>query len=74
MKKMTIRAKYACPKCGGHEFELGEIYVDGGIIAKLSNIGFRKISSVTCTKCTYTELYKTSKKEVQNILDSIIGK
>jgi len=74
MKKMTIRTKYSCPKCGNHEFELGEVFMAGSIIAKILNFEYRRFSSVACTKCTFTELFKTPKKEIQNVLDFVIGK
>ena len=70
----TVRVKYACPKCGNHEFEVGEAFMAGSVIAKIMNLEFRRFCSVTCTKCTYTELFKTPKKEIQNVLDFMIAK
>jgi len=69
----TIRTKYACPKCGGHDFEIGEAYIAGSIWAKLFDIQNRKFSSATCTKCRLTEFYKVDIKQVQNVLDFMIG-
>jgi len=69
-----VRAKYACPKCGNHEFEIGEIFMAGSVIAKMFNFEFKRFSSVTCTKCKCTELYKIPKKEIQNLLDFVICK
>lgn len=74
MNKMLIRTKYSCPKCGSHEFELGEVFMAGSVIAKMMNLEFRRFTSVTCTKCTCTELFKTPKKDIQNVLDFMIGK
>lgn len=71
---MTILSKYSCPKCGSHEFELGEVFMAGSIIAKILNFEYQRFTSVTCTKCTSTELFKTPKKEIQNVLDFMIGK
>lgn len=70
----TIRPKYSCPKCGSHEFELGEVFMTGSVFAKLMNFEFRRFTSITCTKCTSTELFKTPKKDIQNVLDFVIGK
>ncbi|MHC1704238.1 MAG: zinc ribbon domain-containing protein [Tenuifilaceae bacterium] len=70
----TIRFKYACPKCGNHEFEIGEVFMPGSIMAKLFNFEYRKFCSVTCSKCTNTELFKTPKKDIQNVLDFMLGR
>ncbi len=74
MNKMTIRTKYSCPKCGNHEFEIGEVFMAGSILAKMFNFEFKRFSTVTCSKCTNTELFKTHKKDIQNVLDFVIGK
>lgn len=74
MEKMTIRTKYSCPKCDNHEFEIGEVFMAGSVIAKIMNMEFRRFTSVTCTKCTFTELFKTPKKDIQNVLDFVIGR
>jgi len=72
--KTVIRTKYTCSKCGGHEFEIGEVFMAGSVVAKMFNFEFKRFTSVTCTKCTNTELFKTPKKEIQNTLDFVIGK
>jgi uncharacterized protein len=74
MNKMNIRTKYSCPKCGNHEFDLGEVFMAGSVIAKILNFEFKRFSSLTCAKCSYTELYRTPKNEVQNVLDFVIGR
>lgn len=78
LKKMAmekiIRSKYLCPKCGGHEFEIGEVFMAGSAIAKIFNFEFKQFSTVTCTKCKSTELFKIPKKEIQNLLDFMISK
>jgi len=72
--KKVIRTKYSCPKCGSHEFELGEVFMAGSVVAKMFNFEFKRFTSVTCAKCTNTELFKTPKKDIQNTLDFVIGK
>ncbi len=68
-----IRAKRACPKCGGYDFEPGEAYIAGSFLAKLFDIQNRKFTSLTCTKCHYTEFYKIPVKKIQNVLDLFTG-
>ena len=72
MKK--IRVRYACPKCGNNEFELGRVYAPGSRLMKILNFENRSFSSVTCTKCFYTELYKLPKEHIQNALELIASK
>lgn len=69
----TIRVKYACPKCGNHEFEVGEVYMTGSLLTKFFDIQNRKFSSSTCTKCSYTEFYKQPISKLQNVLDFFVG-
>jgi uncharacterized protein len=69
----TIRSKRQCPKCGNQEYEIGEVYMAGSLASKLFNIQNRKFSTVTCTKCFYTEFYKVPIKKIQNILDFMVG-
>jgi predicted nucleic-acid-binding Zn-ribbon protein len=68
-----IRTKKACPKCGGFDFEIGEAYIAGSLLAKLFDIQNRKFTSLTCTKCHYTEYYKIPVKKIQNVLDLFTG-
>jgi len=68
----TIRVKYACPKCGNHEFELGSVFMPGSLMAKIFNFEHRRFTSITCTKCKYTELYNLPKESIQYTLDLIV--
>ena len=69
----NIRGKMQCPKCANNEYEVGEAYVAGSFLAKLFDVQNRKFTSVTCTKCQYTELYKVPVKKIQNVLDFLVG-
>ncbi len=68
-----IRGKKACPKCGSFEFEIGEAYIAGSFLAKLFDVQNRKFTSVTCTKCQYTEFYRIPVKKIHNVLDFMMG-
>ena len=61
--------KYTCPKCNGKQYEVGEIRTTGSFMMKLFNIQNIKFTTVTCTKCQYTELYKTSSSKFGNVVD-----
>jgi hypothetical protein len=72
-KVTTIRTKYTCPKCGNREFDTGEAYIAGSKLAKLFDIQNRRFTSVTCTKCSYTELYRVPASKIMNVLDFLVG-
>lgn len=66
---MYTNYKYTCPKCGGRQYDLGEIRTTGSFMMKLFNIQNIKFTTVTCTRCHYTELYKTSSNKFGNVVD-----
>ena len=49
---------WLCPKCSNKEYEVGEIRVTGSFWTKIFNIQNKKYSSVSCSKCCYTEFYR----------------
>ena len=51
-------ANWICPKCSEKEYEIGEMRVTGSFWTKIFNIQNKKYSSVSCSKCSYTEFYK----------------
>jgi predicted nucleic-acid-binding Zn-ribbon protein len=60
---------YKCPKCDNRTYEIDQMQATGGTFTKLFNIQNKKISSVTCKKCTYTEFYKAKTSALGNIFD-----
>jgi len=61
--------KYICPKCKGRQYELSEIRTTGSFMMKLFNIQNVKFTTVSCTRCQYTELYKTPSNKFGNVVD-----
>lgn len=61
--------KWECPKCKNREFETDRISATGGAISKFFNVQNKKFTTVTCTRCTYTELYRGDTSTLANILD-----
>ena len=64
---------FACAKCGGTEYEVGQVSTASGMLSRLSNFQHRKFSAVTCTRCSYTELYKTDSSKLGNVFDLLAG-
>lgn len=63
------KTKYTCPKCGNKQYEVGEIRTTGSFLTKLFNIQNKKFSTLTCSRCRYTELYAADSNQMGNILD-----
>jgi hypothetical protein len=62
-------SKYICPKCGNKQYQVGEIRTTGSFLTKLFNIQNKKFTTLTCTKCRYTELFAADSNQMGNILD-----
>ena len=61
---------WICPKCNNKEYEVSEIRVAGSFWTKIFNIQNKKYSSVSCSKCSYTEFYKGQRSStIGNIFD-----
>jgi predicted nucleic-acid-binding Zn-ribbon protein len=58
-----------CPKCKNQEFETDQLAGTGGVFSKFFNIQNKKFTTVTCTKCKYTEIYKEKTSTLGNVLD-----
>ncbi|HCX73571.1 MAG TPA: GTP-binding protein [Candidatus Cloacimonas sp.] len=60
---------YKCPKCGNTNYEIGEFRATGGAFSKIFDVQNQKFSTVTCTQCKYTEIYKAESSLLGNIFD-----
>lgn len=58
-----------CPKCQNQEFETDEFRATGGRFAKIFDVQNKKFSTVSCSKCGYTELYRGSTSTLGNVFD-----
>ena len=64
------RKNWECPKCKNNEYEMGDIRVAGSFWQKIFNVQRTKFSSVTCSRCTYTEFYKIdSSSKLADVFD-----
>ncbi len=65
--------QWECPKCGNTSYETDEMRATGGMFAKMFDIQNKKFSTVSCSNCGYTELYKRSSGALGNVLDFFTG-
>lgn len=60
---------YKCPKCSNTTYEVGEFRATGGFLTKVFDIQSKRFTTVTCTRCRYTELYRADSSMLGNIFD-----
>lgn len=60
---------WQCSKCQSTEFEVGRIATTSGGLSKFFNVQDRAFTTVTCSRCKFTEIYKTKSSALGNILD-----
>ena len=60
---------YCCIKCSNGDYESGQFQATGGTFSKLFNIQNQKFTTITCSQCQYTEIYRGDSNAVTNVLD-----
>jgi hypothetical protein len=60
---------WVCPKCQNNDYEVGEFRATGGIFSKIFDVQNKRFATVTCTQCTYTEIYKTKSSHLGDVFD-----
>ena len=68
-----MEPSWKCPKCGYDSFETDQFQATGGTFAKLFDIQNKRFTTISCSRCRFTEIYKGSVSELANILDFLIG-
>ena len=64
--------KYICPKCGNTHYESDQFQATGGKFAKIFDIQNKKFITVSCSRCGFTELYRSDTSDGWNILDFLL--
>jgi predicted nucleic-acid-binding Zn-ribbon protein len=64
-----FEAAYQCPKCRHSQCDIGEMRVSGGALSSIFDIENKAFTSVTCTRCSYTEFYRTQRSGLGKIVD-----
>ena len=70
---MENLSMWSCPKCSNNQYDKDEFRATGGLLSKVFDIQNKHFTTVTCTRCTFTELYKTKSNNVENVFDFFIG-
>lgn len=64
-----MNINYRCPKCGHSQYETDEFRATGGMLTKILDVQSKRFTTVSCTQCRYTELYKADSSMLGNIFD-----
>ncbi|HOI47942.1 MAG TPA: zinc ribbon domain-containing protein [Prolixibacteraceae bacterium] len=64
---------YVCPKCGNRKADVDTIRTTGQGFSRFFNVQNRKFTAVSCSRCGYTEFYRTVSGAVGNVLDFMTG-
>ncbi len=67
------KQQFICQKCGCTTYEHDQFQATGGNFAKIFDVQNKKFITITCTRCGYTELYKTMNSEGWDILDFLLN-
>ena len=60
---------FTCPKCGHGDCETGQMRATGGLLSKIFDVQTRRFSTVTCSRCRYTEIYQADSSKLGHIFD-----
>jgi len=67
-----MRLNYTCPKCGNRSYDTDEFRATGGFLTKLLDIQTKKFSTVTCTRCQYTEIFRAESSSLGHVFDFFV--
>lgn len=65
-------ARWRCGKCGHEHCELGEIRVSGGALSAVFDIEANRFTTVTCARCSHTELYRADRTTLAAVFDFFV--
>ena len=60
---------FTCAKCGNTQCQIDEFRAAGGFWGKIFDVQSKRFTSVTCSKCQYTEIYRAPSSTIGNIFD-----
>jgi predicted nucleic-acid-binding Zn-ribbon protein len=64
---------YTCPKCRNSEYETSEFRATGGFWTKIFDVQTKRFTTVTCSRCKYTEIFKAESSKLGHIFDFFVS-
>jgi len=68
-----MQLNFRCPKCSNTQYEIGEFRAAGGFWSKIFDVQNKRFSTVTCSQCTYTEIYRSESSTLGSVFDFFTG-
>jgi len=68
-----MNKQWKCVKCQNDQYETDQFAATGGGFSKFFDVQNKKFTTVSCTRCKYTEIYKTTTSGLSNVLDFLTG-
>ena len=62
-------SNFESTQCHNRTCDIGKIRTVGGFCSKIFDMQKRKFSTVTCSRCSYTELYPAEGSTLSNVFD-----
>ena len=66
------QGSWTCPKCQNHSFDTDVFRATGGAFSKIFDVQNKKFTTITCSRCKFTELYKGDTSTLGNIFDFFV--
>lgn len=68
----STSAPFECAKCRHGRCEADDFHGTGGLV-RFYDVQNKKFTTVSCTRCGYTELYRGDKSMLSNVFDFIFS-
>lgn len=73
MNENRAMTQYVCPKCGNQHYEADRFQATGGNFARIFDVQNKRFTTVSCTQCGYTELYRAMGDGTMDVIDFLLG-
>lgn len=65
--------EFICPKCNNKNFKQGQFQATGSNLSKIFDVQTEKYTTISCTQCGFTEIYKATTSKGSNVVDALFG-
>ncbi len=66
---MQQQLNFRCTKCSNNQYEVAEFRAAGGFWSKIFDVQGSRFTTVTCSRCKFTDIYKADSSTLGNIFD-----
>lgn len=69
----TPRIAYSCMKCNNTSYTTDEFRATGGGFSRFFDVQNKKFTTVSCSQCGFTEIYRGDTSKWGNVADFFLG-